>query len=146
MARYKQAMTGGQPMTSLMQRIVSQRLRAARIAALAFSAGALLYLGKAGSIGPVPLPVFTGLLYALFITPAAVLTAAFLPALTSLSDAMQWSRLAFAGSVAAFPATLRPVADAPLASASVIIAIGTALVWARRHLRAGRPAPAPLAA
>ena len=124
-------------MKSLVNRILSQRQRALRVALLAFSAGVLLYLGHPGHIGPLPLPLFTGLLYALFITPAAVLTVAFLPALTTLSDAMQWSRLGFASGVAAFPDVLRPVADAPLANATVIILIGMAVVTVRRWVRTG---------
>lgn len=126
-----------------MERIVSQRRRALRVAFLAFCAGVLLYLGHPGHVGALPVPLFTGLAYALLITPAAVVTAAVLPALTALSDALQWSRLAFATSVAAFPAALRPVADAPLASATVIIALGSALVWAQRRRQA---TPALLAA
>ena len=124
-------------MTSLINRILSQRHRALRVAVLAFAAGVLLYLGHPGHVGPLPVPLFTGLIYALFVTPAAVLTVAFLPALAALSDAMQWSRLAFASGVAAFPAVLRPVADAPLANATVIILIGMAFVAVRRWAATG---------
>jgi len=116
-------------MKALFERIFAQRQRALRVAFLAFSAGVLLYLGHPGHVGAIPVPIFTGLLYAAFITPAAVVTAAFLPALAALSDAVQWSRLAFASMVAAFPAALRPLADAPLANATVVILLGTVFVW-----------------
>lgn len=127
-------------MKTLFKRICAQKIRALRVAALAFSAGVLFYLGHPGHVGAIPVPVFTGILYAAFITPAAVVMAALLPALTTLSDAMQWSRLTFASLVATFPA-LRPLADAPLISATAIIALGSALVWlkAKRKDRSFTP-------
>lgn len=120
-------------MRNLIRSVLSQRQRALRVAGLAFMAGCLLYLDHPGQAGPLPVPVLAGLLYAAMVTPAAVLTAAILPALTALSDAVQWSRLAFATGVAAFPEVLRPVADAPLASATVILLTGSVLVAAQRQ-------------
>ena len=133
-------------MKALLSRIVAQRTRALRIALLAFSAGVLLYLGHPGHIGALPVPIYTGILYALFITPAAVVTTAFLPALGALSDAIQWSRLGFASLVAAFPAELRPLADAPLVNATCIILAGSALVWTQNQVRNRKLAPALLPA
>ncbi|MEZ5797184.1 MAG: hypothetical protein R3D63_06735 [Paracoccaceae bacterium] len=93
--------------------LCAQQRRALRVAALAFAAGVLLYLRHPGHVGALPVPLYTGLLYAGLITPAAVLTALFLPALTALSDAVQLSRLAFASAVAAFPGLLRPWPTSP---------------------------------
>ena len=126
-------------MKRLVRSILLQRQRALRVAILAFAAGTLLYLGHPGQIGALPVPVLAGLLYAAFVTPAAVLTVAFLPGLTALSDAMQWSRLIFASFVAAFPEVLRPIADAPLASATIIILIGSGLVAAQRQRQRWMP-------
>lgn len=130
-------------MKAVINRVRAQKRRALRVFCLAFSAGALLYLGYPGQVGPVPLPLLTGLLYGLFITPAAVLTIAILPALGAFSDAVQWSRLAFASLVAAFPTALRPLAEAPLISASVVIGLGAGLVWLQGRRSRHTPAPAP---
>jgi hypothetical protein len=118
--------------------LAAQRQRALRVAALAFMAGLLLYLDRPGAVRGLPVPIFTGLLYAAFVTPAAVATALWLPGLTALSDAVQWARLGFAAAVAAFPAALRPWADQPLISATVVILGGMAIVTLSRRRK--RPA------
>lgn len=130
-------------MNALISRVLAQKSRALRVFLLAFSAGALFYLGHPGHVGNVPVPLLTGLLYGLFITPAAVLTIAVLPALGALSDAVQWSRLAFASLVAAFPGALRPLAEAPLISATVVIGLASALVWLQTRRGRHTQAPAP---
>jgi hypothetical protein len=120
-----------------MHRVVSdvrdQAPRALRVGVLAFVAGFLLYLDHPGHVGALPAPMYVGLLYAGLITPAAVATAVFLPGLTRLSDAVQIARLAFATSVAMFPELLRPLADQPMLSATVVILGGMAIVAVSRH-------------
>lgn len=113
--------------------VAAQRQRALRVAVLSFLAGLFLYLGRSGEVYGLPTPIFTGLLYATFVTPAAVATALWLPGLTALSDAVQWARLGFAAGVAAFPAVLRPVADQPLLAATVVILGGMAIVTTRQR-------------
>ncbi len=120
-------------MTTMIGRIRTQGPRALRVAVLAFLAGVLLYLGRPGTVGPLPVPLYTGLMYAAFVTPAAVLTAVFLPALVALSDAVQWARLGVAALTAAFPAVMRPVVDTPVLSATLVILCGTALVALQRR-------------
>ncbi|WP_136645489.1 hypothetical protein [Tabrizicola sp. YIM 78059] len=115
--------------------IAAQRHRALRVAVLSFLAGLLLHVDRTGHVGNLPIPLFTGLLYMAFVTPAAVATALLLPGLTALSDAVQWARLAFAAAVAAFPAVLRPVADQPLLGATVVILGGMAIVATRQRQR-----------
>lgn len=120
--------------------VAAQRQRALRVATLAFLAGLLLYLDRPGEVYGLPIPIFTGLLYAAFVTPAAVATALWLPGLTALSDAVQWARLGFSAGVAVFPAVLRPVADQPLLGATVVILGGLAIVTtSRRYGLAPRP-------
>jgi hypothetical protein len=120
--------------------LMAQRRRALRVAVLAFTAGLLLYLGRPGAVGGLPVPVYTGLLYAAFVTPAAVMTAIWLPGLTALSDAVQWARLGFSAAVAAFPALMRPVADQPILSATVVILCGTGLLaLGKRRRRLAHP-------
>lgn len=120
-----------------MHRVVSdvrdQAPRALRVAVLAFLAGFLLYLDHPGHVGALPAPLYVGLLYAGLITPAAVATSVFLPGLTRLSDAVQIARLAFATAVALFPALLRPLADQPMLSATLVILGGMAIVALSRR-------------
>jgi hypothetical protein len=122
--------------------LAAQRPRALRVAVLAFLAGLLLYLGRPGQVGGLPVPLFSGLLYAAVVTPTAVATALVLPGLTALSDAVQWARLGFAAAVAAFPALLRPVADQPVLAATLVILGGAVLVAARQRRTARRVAAA----
>lgn len=120
-----------------MQRVLSdvrdQAPRALRVGVLAFLAGFLLYLDHPGHVGALPAPIYVGLLYAGLITPAAVATAVFLPGLTRLSDAVQIARLTFATAVALFPAVLRPLADQPFFSATLVILGGMAIVALSRQ-------------
>ncbi len=122
------------PMGGLAVRIKAQGPRALRVCILAFLAGMLLYIDRPGMVGALPLPLFTGLLYAAFITPAAVVTAVFLPGLTKLSDAVQVSRLCLATGVALFPAVLRPLADQPFVNATVVILGGMAILSLTRWI------------
>ena len=119
---------GALAMQAVLTRLKDQGPRALRVALLAFAAGVLLYLGRPGTVGGLPAPVFAGLLYAGLITPAAVLTAAFLPTLTALSDAVQLARLGFAMTVALAPGIMRPLADQPMINATVVILGGLAIV------------------
>lgn len=121
-------------MSGLAVRFTAQGPRALRVCILAFLAGVLLYLDRPGMVGGLPLPLFTGLLYAAFITPAAVVTAVLLPGLTKLSDAVQVSRLCLAAGVALFPDVLRPLADQPIVNATAVILGGMALVAAARRM------------
>jgi len=111
----------------------AQGPRAIRVALMAFLSGLLLYLDRPGLVGPLPVPLFTALLYAGLVAPAAVLTAVLLPGLAALTDAVQVSRLGFAAAVAAFPAWLRPLADQPVLSASIVVLGGSALLWLWRR-------------
>lgn len=120
-------------MHSVVARIRDQAPRAQRVCGLAFLAGVLLYLDHPGHFGPLPTPLFVGLLYAALITPTAVATAVFLPGLTPLSDAVQIARFGFATAVALFPAGFRPLADQPVINASVVILGGMAIVAWSRH-------------
>ena len=113
--------------------LMDQAPRALRVAVLAFLAGFLLYLEHPGQVGALPVPFYVGLLYAGLITPAAVFTALFLPGLTRLSDAVQIARLVFAASVALFPAILRPLADQPVFSATIVILGGMGIVALSRQ-------------
>ncbi len=132
-------------MQRVMSRFMDQGPRALRVCILAFLAGFLLYHDRPGQIGALPVPLFIGLMYAGLITPAAVLTAVFLPGLTKLSDAVQVARLGFAASVALFPAVMRPLAEQPVFNATAVILGGMAIValtrWmARENLGVGASA------
>lgn len=118
--------------------IMAQRSRAGRVALLAFAAGVILHVGHPGNVGPLPVPVFAGLLYAAFATPAAVLTVAIIPAMLEFSDAVQWSRIGVALLTASVPNAMRPTFDHPLVSATLVILLATALITARKRLQRPR--------
>lgn len=120
-------------MSSIISQLKDQAPRAMRVGVLAFLAGMLLYLDHPGQVGPLPAPLYVGLLYAGLITPAAVATALFLPALTRLSDAVQIARLMFAAAVALVPGAFRALADQPLINATVVIMGGMAIVAMSQH-------------
>lgn len=112
---------------------------------MAFSAGVVMYSGSELVLpNGVPLPLFTGFLYAMIVGPAAFLTCLFLPAVSTLIEPIALSRMGYAVGVVSFPQFASMVVDSPMLTAGIIV--GGAVILqrlarlARPHLPKLRPA------
>ena len=117
---------------------------------MAFSAGVIMY-SQAGIVLPngMPLHLFTGIVYAIVVGPAAFLTCLFLPAVSSLIEPVALTRMGYAVGVVSFPEFAEIVLGSPLLTAGIIV--GGAIMlqrlarWAKPYLPELRPSPAQTA-
>lgn len=93
---------------------------------LAFVAGYGLYSHIPAVVLGLPLPVFTGLIYAVVVVLAASVTAYLIPNLRRLIDAVALTRLAFAAWVVL--AHGQAVAASPMATAAIVVGSAIALL------------------
>ncbi len=102
-------------------RAYRDRRRIAFVVSLAFVAGYVLYLRHGGQVLGVPVPVFTGLVYAVFIGLATLLTGVILPGLRFATEAIAVSRLILALVIWTAPALAHPIMSQPLISATIVV-------------------------
>lgn len=123
--------------------LVAQRLRAARHLILfatfmAFAAGVIAFLRYDISVRGLPLPIFTGLVYASLVGTAVTVTSVALPALAAFVEATAISRLVAAIAAIAMPEFGHAMQTSPFPGATVVVAGAivirklTTLVTARR--------------
>ena len=96
-----------------------ERRRLTLAGVLAFVAGYALYAHINALAFGMPFPVFTGLLYAVFVVLAAAVTSYLLPNLRRLIDGVAVSRIAFAIWVVAVHG--QEIAASPMISATIVV-------------------------
>ena len=127
-------------LNTIPRRIYSERRRLLLVTALAFVAGYIFYMPIDVNVFGMPVPVFTGTLYAVFVGVAALMTCLFLPALRFTIEAIALSRLVFALTVVQFPEIGFKLMASPFANATIVV--GGAFVlnrlfysqWSKRSL------------
>lgn len=102
-------------------RVFRERRRLAFVAALAFAAGYIMYLRFAGSVLGLPVPVFTGFVYATFVGCAALMTSVLVPRLRFTVELVAVSRLLFSLLVFYAPELTEPMRASPLVSATIVV-------------------------
>ena len=104
---------------------------------MAFSAGVVMYSNSDMMMANgIPLPLFTGFLYAFVVGPAAFLTCLFLPAVSTLIEPVALTRMGYAVGVASFPEFADMVLDSPMLTAGIIVGGAIAL---QRLVRIAQP-------
>lgn len=96
---------------------------------LAFAAGVIGFLRHGGAVYGLPVPLFTGLVYAAFVGTAALATSIALPALGAMIGAVAISRLGTAVLSFGWPDFGTALQHSPMLSATVVV--GGALVVRR---------------
>ncbi|MEX5730173.1 hypothetical protein Ga0609869_003526 [Rhodovulum iodosum] len=91
---------------------------------ISFVAGFVIYARYQVTIFDLPAPVAAGLLYAVVVGAAALLTAIFLPRLRFMVEAMAFGRLIYAGLSHEFPEFGTLMASSPFYSATAVVAGG----------------------
>ncbi len=94
---------------------------------MAFASGYLLYAQFTQQVLGMPLPVFTGLFYAVFITIAATLICLFLPRLTVTIESVALSRLSLALAATALPKLSHLMIASPLVNATLVVLIAAGI-------------------
>lgn len=97
------------------------------VISLSFLAGFVMYVRYDVVVMGMPMPLFTGLLYAGFVGTAATLVSLLLPALRAMIEAAAISRLGVAMAAYGVPEFGLKLATSPLLSATVIV-VGAVLV------------------
>ncbi|MDI3335466.1 hypothetical protein QKW60_03520 [Defluviimonas aestuarii] len=97
------------------------------VISLSFLAGFVMYVRYDVMVFGMPMPLFTGLLYAGFVGTAATLVSLLLPALRAMIEAAAISRLGIALAAYGVPEFGLKLATSPLLSATVIV-VGAVLV------------------
>lgn len=102
---------------------------------LSFAAGVMTFLRYDLVVHGMPLPLFTGLLYAGFVGTAAAVTSIVLPALRAMIEAAAISRFGVALAAFGLPEFGAAIQQSPLFSATLIVAGAIAI---RKLLATGR--------
>lgn len=102
-------------------RLYRERRRVAFVTSLAFLAGFVMYSGFEGLAFGLPVPVFTGIVYALFVGVAAVMTSLLVPRLRHTLELVAISRLLFSVLVLYAPELTEPMRSSPLISATIVV-------------------------
>lgn len=113
-------------MVNFPRHVYFERRRLTVAGLLAFVAGYALYAHIPAVVHGMPLPVFTGLIYAVVVVLAAAATAYLMPKLRRLIDAVALTRLAFA--VWVVLAHGQAVAASPTATAAIVVGSAIALL------------------
>lgn len=92
--------------------------------AISFLAGLVIYARFQLTVFGLPLPLFAGLVYAVIVAIAALLTALVLPRLRFMAETMALGRLVCAGSSHEFPEFGQLLAGSPFFRATAIVATG----------------------
>lgn len=110
---------------SFSARVVQRLRRETRllgfVTALAFLAGFVMYLRYDVTVRGMPLPLFTGLVYAGFVGTAATVVSLILPALRAMIEAAAISRLGVALAAYGMPEFGLKLAMSPLLSATFVV-------------------------
>lgn len=104
-----------------LHRLRTERRLLVFVTAMAFLAGVLLYLRYDIWVRGMPLPLFTGLLYATFVGTAAAVTLMVVPALRLMIEAVAISRLGVAVAAFGVPEFGAKLIASPIFSATVVI-------------------------
>ncbi len=126
--------------------LVGQRLRDARrlilfATGMAFAAGVIAFLRHDVTVHGMPLPLFTGLLYAGFVGAAAAVTSVALPALGPFVEATAIARLGAAVLAFGSPEAGAALQQSALLSATVVVG-GAVMIRRLAALPAARAWPA----
>lgn len=126
--------------------VVRRRLRDARglilfATGMAFAAGVVAFLRHDATIHGMPLPLYTGLLYAGLVGAAATATSAALPALGPFVEATAIARLGAAVLAFGSPAAGATLQQSPLLGATVVVG-GAVAIQRLAALAAARDWPA----
>lgn len=117
-----------------LHRLRTERRLLVFVTAMAFLAGVLLYLRYDIWVRGMPLPLFTGLLYATFVGTAAAVTLMVVPALRIMIEAVAISRLGVAVAAYGMPAFGAKLITSPIFSATVVILAAIAVKEIRKGL------------
>ncbi|MCB2114804.1 MAG: hypothetical protein KDE00_00495 [Rhodobacteraceae bacterium] len=126
--------------------LIAQRFRSARaliafVTLMSFTAGVVTYLRYDIVVHGLPLPIFTGLLYAALIGTAALFTSIALPALRAMIEAAAISRLGVATVSFGLPEFGQALQHSPMLSATVIVGGAILIRKFSEHPRARDWAP-----
>lgn len=108
-------------MRDYLNRAYRERRRVILASALAYLAGHIFYMRYSGELHGLPIPVFAGLFYAVFIGIAALVMCVFLPKLRFTVEAIAFSRLGFAIFVWQVPELGQKLLDSPLVNATIVV-------------------------
>jgi hypothetical protein len=114
--------------------LVWRRLREARrlilfATGMAFAAGVIAFLRHDVTVHGMPLPLFTGLLYAGFVGAAATVTGVALPALGPFVEATAIARLGAAVLAFGSPEAGAALQQSPLLGATVVVGGAVVIRW-----------------
>lgn len=123
--------------------MAAERLRILFVTTLAFLSGLVLYQGTPGLVLGMPVMVFTGLVYAVFIGLSSTLICLFLPGLIATLEAFALSRLTFVLLVQMFPGFWADIAAQPMLNATAVV-IGAAVYYEALFRRLPRNSLLPI--
>lgn len=109
------------PAHRLARRAYRERRRVLMSGLISFVAGFVIYARSHVTIFDLPAPLAAGLLYAVVVGIAALLTALFLPRLRFMVEAMAFGRLIYAALSHEFPELGALLAASPVYSATVVV-------------------------
>ena len=129
-----------------MAAVIAERFRSARalilfVTIMSFTAGVIAFLRYDAVVYGLPLPIFTGLVYATLIGSAALVTSIALPALRAMIEAAAISRLGVATASFGLPEFGAALQHSPMLSATAIVGGAILIRKLSEHPRARDWAP-----
>ncbi len=105
-----------------------QRRRLLMLSLLSFFAGTMLYAYVPGTVGVIPVPIYAGLLYALFIASASYMTTLIWPRIRHFTDAVAGSRLLLGVLALNAPDVAAALTASPFLLAALVVGFATVVI------------------